>query len=114
MAQNYQNAPLGTREHELRLLEIAAASVNALAGIIYASFHPNTNIRPQTNQKGYTYPFVETDDFYVRFYHTGYHQRFGNYPFGLLNVVGYWAESELFGGVIVFERGESDSEVISS
>ena len=111
VAQDYQNAPLSTREHEFRLLEIAAASVNALAGIIYASFHPDTNIHPQTAER--PYPFVKTDDFYVRFYHTAY-QKFHSYPFGLLNVVGYWAEAELFGGVILFERGDSGSEVRSS
>ena len=95
----------------MRLLEITAASVHALAGIIYASFHPHTDINPKAT--GQIYRFTFTDDFYVKFYHTEY-QKFPSYPFGLLNVVGYWAEYEIFGGVILFERGESGSDVISS
>lgn len=33
------------------------------------------------------------------------------YPRGLADVVGYWAEGKIFGGVVVFERGESEQEV---
>lgn len=94
----------------LRLLEIAAASVNTLAGMIYVSFHPDTNMKPSEPQGGHWAQFSETDHFYVDFYHTKY-QRFMNYPFGLLNVVGYWAEAEIFGGVVLFEHAESSSEV---
>lgn len=33
------------------------------------------------------------------------------YPRGIGDVVGYWAEGKIFGGVVVFERGESEEEV---
>ncbi len=39
----------------------------------------------------------------VNFYHTKY-KIFEKYPFGLLDVVGYWAEAEIFGGVVLFEH----------
>jgi hypothetical protein len=29
----------------------------------------------------------------------------------MADMVGYWAEFELLGGVVVFDRGESDTEV---
>jgi hypothetical protein len=29
----------------------------------------------------------------------------GRYPRGFLDVVGYWAEAHIFGGVVVFDRG---------
>lgn len=112
LAQNYQNALPGSREHRLRLLEIAAASVNAWAGMIYTSFHPDTTIMPARPPEGHYWQFRRTDRFYVNFYHTRY-KGFEHYPFGLLNVVGYWAEAQLFGGVILFERVESDHEVQS-
>lgn len=86
--------------------------MNALAGMIYASFHPDTNIRPPKPRGGHRWHFRATNHFYVDFYHTGY-RVFEHYPFGLLNVVGYWAETELFGGVVLFERVESGSEVHS-
>ena len=36
---------------------------------------------------------------------------FKNYPRGLLDVVGYWAESQVFGGVLLFDRSGSGSQV---
>lgn len=32
-------------------------------------------------------------------------------PSGLGDVVGYWAERQIFGGVVLFDRGESKEEV---
>ena len=68
------------------------------------------DIKPSEPPGGHYYQFEGTDEFYVNFYHMKY-RRFENYPFGLLNVVGYWAETELLGGVVVFEHRESSSEV---
>lgn len=34
-----------------------------------------------------------------------------NYPQGFADVAGYWVEGQLFAGVIIFDRGESESEV---
>lgn len=94
----------------LRLLEIVAASVNTLAGMLYASFHPDTNIKPSELTIKDLRQCDLTGQFYVNFYHT-YYLLFDRYPFGLSNVVGYWAEAELFGGVLLFEHVESGSEV---
>lgn len=33
------------------------------------------------------------------------------YPRGAADVAGYWAEGRIFGGVVWFERGETDREV---
>jgi hypothetical protein len=33
------------------------------------------------------------------------------YPRGVANVAGYWAESKIFGGVFVFDRGEGEEDV---
>ena len=52
---------------------------------------------------------LKTDGFYVDFHDC--YISFQNYPLGLLDVVGYWAETQLFGGVLVFDRGDSGSEV---
>ncbi|KAH6895895.1 hypothetical protein B0T10DRAFT_587445 [Thelonectria olida] len=43
-----------------------------------------------------------------------FHRRFNflqRYPNGLADVVGYWAEGKIFGGAIVFDRGETEQEV---
>lgn len=36
------------------------------------------------------------------------------YPQGVADVVGYWAETQVFGGVVLFDRGETDEEVSCS
>lgn len=46
----------------------------------------------------------------IDFYHPAYTD-WDQYPRGISDGVGYWAESELFGGVVVFDRGESGEEV---
>lgn len=43
------------------------------------------------------------------FGHRSY-QDYDQYPRGLADMAGYWAESKIFGGVFVFDRGESDKE----
>ena len=111
MAQAYENALPGSREHHFRLVEIVAASLHAFAGILYKSSHPQTDIKPPKPREGHFYQFRDTDHFYVDFYHTNY-KLLERYPFGLLNVIGYWAEAELLGGVLLFERGSSSSEVV--
>ncbi|POR31120.1 Uncharacterized protein TPAR_08694 [Tolypocladium paradoxum] len=45
----------------------------------------------------------------VPFYHNFY-KAFDQYPRGRANMVGYWAESKILGGVALFNRGPSDLE----
>ena len=89
---------------------MAAASVHALAGMLYASSHLDMDVKPPEPKGGWHNLFHATDGFYVDFYHVKY-RRFQRYPFGLLNVVGYWAETQIFGGVLVFEHEEDGSGV---
>ena len=77
--------------------------MHALAGSLYASTHKEMEINPPEPPGGYGQVFHQTDEYYVNFYHTNY-RLFENYPFHLLNVVGYWAETEIFGGVVLFEH----------
>ena len=42
--------------------------------------------------------------------HEDYHD-LQQYPKGVGDVVGYWAEYHLFGGVVLFDRGESGTDV---
>jgi hypothetical protein len=44
------------------------------------------------------------------FMHEDYHN-LQQYPKGVADVVGYWAEYHLFGGVVLFDRGESGTDV---
>lgn len=44
---------------------------------------------------------------------TGAYMDWSRYPNGLADMAGYWAEIQLFGGVVLFDRGESEKEVSS-
>ena len=102
----FQKAPPKTREFDLRLLEIASASINTIGGMLFISCHPYFEIRPEWERAKVSHGHL----FYVQFYHRWY-KNHEIYPPGLLNVVGYWAETQIFGGVVLFERGNSGSEV---
>ena len=80
--------------------------MNALARRTYLDLHPDMDTKPPRSR----HQFSGADEFYVNFYHTNY-THFERYPFGLLDVLGYWAETEVFGGLLLFEREESGSNV---
>lgn len=43
-----------------------------------------------------------------------YHQEYLDYernPLGVADTVGYWTELKVFGGIVIFDRGESEQEV---
>ncbi|CAF9929375.1 MAG: hypothetical protein ALECFALPRED_004305 [Alectoria fallacina] len=109
LAQDYQNAPLNSRENHLQLLRIAAASVNALARKTYQDFHSDIVIKPSKLPELSHHQSNGVDDFY----HSNYRE-FKRYPFGRLDIMSYWAETELFGGVVLFERDESGSNIINA
>ena len=67
-----------------------------------ASSHPEMDVFPD-------HPHPQGTQFYVNFHDDYVH--FKNYPRGLLDVVGYWAETQVFGGVLLFDRSDSGSQV---
>lgn len=44
------------------------------------------------------------------FFHSWF-QEHAQYPEGVADMVGYWAEERILGGVVLFDRGESGNEV---
>jgi hypothetical protein len=55
----------------------------------------------------YRYDPVEPS---VVFYHRSYDE-YDQYPHGISDMVGYWAEAKIFGGVVLFDRSDSDANV---
>ena len=108
LVQAFQSSEEHSHLEDLRLLEMVAASLHFLAGAIYASFHPDTDLSPPFNPNDHR--FLMTSHFWVDFYHRAF-TFYEQYPYGLLNVVGYWAEAQILGGVLLFERGGSGREV---
>ncbi|KAF2803409.1 uncharacterized protein BDZ99DRAFT_526762 [Mytilinidion resinicola] len=124
-AQAYQNTTVGSKEFKIHLLEMIAIACHNIAVLIYkeikgsnipteriwyqpppiiSSLPPRLDGRPDEPE---TFPprLVLPTDFYHPFY-----QAMEQYPEGVADVVGYRAELRIFGGVVVFDRGESGDE----
>lgn len=109
--QGYRDAVPGSRQFDLRLLEITALTLHEMASQVSMQSDNGIHRRPPMQRKPLLFSYVEpappppTDLF-----HPGYmdHQE---YPHGVASMVGYWAELAIFGGVVLFHRGESGQEV---
>lgn len=120
--QNYQNSTVGSREFNLRLVELVARSIHQIAVLLFQSddkLHNKEHINSVVSWKreprwiGEGRRRVLEEPLEPRptlFYHVDYMDH-DQYPDGMADVAGYWAEDRIFGGVAVFERGESGSEV---
>lgn len=99
VAQLYQNAGVGSESFNMYLLELIAIAIHDTAGNLYTAFHldggPSTPEDADVRKK--SVPFS-----------TYWFSRDDMYPKGIVDVVGYWAETHIFGGIVVFDRGPED------
>ncbi|KAK2768653.1 hypothetical protein FQN54_000509 [Arachnomyces sp. PD_36] len=96
-AQKLQDTALGSKEFSFALMNLMAIMMHDLAVNIYEEFHPlSTHI-------------VSTEPTLPDFAHPKY-LNYRAYPRGLADLVGYWAEMRIFGGVVVFEHGNPPGE----
>lgn len=84
----------------MHLLELAAVAIHDMAGNLFAQFHPNgepegsSPIPPQ---------FKNMVSLSTMLYCVP-----NSYPRGYLDAVGYWAEVQIFSGVVLFDRGPQE------
>ncbi|KAL2282383.1 hypothetical protein FJTKL_10986 [Diaporthe vaccinii] len=112
LLRDFQDARPGTKEHALSLIELLARSCHQLAVLI---FQLNDGVHKHALYEAWRdAPNVDPRERVTKkppsaFSNTVYHF-YEQYPNGLADVVGYWAESKIFGGVVVFDRGPSGTE----
>ena len=118
MLQAFQNETPGSRGFQLRLIELTAVACHQIAAFLFQ--HEGSNhfgeygawiaeqhkLRDGGAEKYQYYPVGPS----VPFYHQAYTSD-DMYPRGVSDVVGCWAEAKIFGGVVLFDRGETDKEV---
>lgn len=110
---------LGSKAWKLRLLELCVIACHDIAVYLYQlddGVHKHAEWSDWRDEKIASLP----EDAPARernkcgpptpFYRNGYVKpdRFYN---GLADVVGYWAEVRIFGGVVLFDRGETEDQV---
>lgn len=83
-----------------------AVACHDIAGLVYLNTQPGLRRQGQTPEQSLAALEGRPTDFM----HEDYHD-WEQYPNGIADVVGYWAEYHLFGGVVLFDRGESGTDV---
>ncbi|KAJ3546675.1 hypothetical protein NM208_g1890 [Fusarium decemcellulare] len=84
LVEAFQRSSPGSKEFHLRLIEMVAVAVHQIAVLTFdldESLHKNDGVTLKER-----------------------------YPNGIGDMVGYWAENRILGGVVLFDRGESGFE----
>lgn len=110
--RRYQAIPAGSSESTLPLIELVAVAIHHIAVLLYKmeNFHRASGIQMDricsSTVRGKTTfhptPFCLYD-----------YADPVQYPEGVAELPGYWAEDRIFGGVVLFGRGDSGTEVIT-
>ncbi|KAK7720728.1 hypothetical protein SLS63_009722 [Diaporthe eres] len=112
--ERYQAVPVGSRASQPVLIELVAVAVHAIAVKLFKldSHGPHKKDTPCPVKD----PYAEAEaDIRRRFqpWPTSFavtsYTDVEQYPDGVADLAGYWAESLIFGGVVLFGRGESGS-----
>ncbi|KAJ9416330.1 hypothetical protein QL093DRAFT_2593095 [Fusarium oxysporum] len=107
----FEEATMDSQPFYLRLFELLAVSIHQIAVYLYQQDGANhthqdyqrwiDSPRDSSKWDGYRHPTAFCHTFYIAV---------ERYPNGDADTVGYWAEAKIFGGVFVFDRGESETE----
>lgn len=114
----YHSAAPGSREFNKRLIELLAVALHQTAMLLYQSdqvLHKNDGIsswHPPRSDRGFwrMYPDGHTPTIFRHSWFDNYK----SYPNGVADVVGYWAENRILGGVALFDRRgkEGDTDAV--
>ncbi|EEP75924.1 predicted protein [Uncinocarpus reesii 1704] len=115
LAQSYQNTTIGSKEFKLRLLEITATTFHGMAVSIFNQVHDkgSDSCNPSSSTSNKDQLARPSSELPTRLLHADY-MDYDWYPSGLADGVGYWAELCLFGGVVLFNRGDSECEALDA
>ena len=86
----------------LHLLEMIAIAIHDMAANLFATFHPDGEPRRSDSDECGFHP-----DGMISL-STACYINYSRYPRGMADVAGYWAEVQIFGGVVVFNRGPEE------
>ncbi|KAK2809035.1 hypothetical protein FQN50_004088 [Emmonsiellopsis sp. PD_5] len=113
-AQAYQNAPLWSEDFKLRLMELVAVACHNIAVELYIKADGGIRKPAPLPPKPRSHPLLQPPQPNItELFHDAY-EDYDQYPNGIADIVGYWAEYRLFGGVVLFDRGESGLECKSA
>ncbi|KAK3936968.1 hypothetical protein QBC46DRAFT_393850 [Diplogelasinospora grovesii] len=122
LIREYGLAAVGSRAFKVRLIELMANAIHQIGVYIYKNVESPHNkeqlecwkppprrvelIRPGGPIELRDWPYEP----FPTFFSVDYYRWHEKYPDGLADVVGYWAEDCILGGITLFDRGESGIE----
>ncbi|KAK8859076.1 hypothetical protein PGQ11_009810 [Apiospora arundinis] len=104
----FQAASPGSRAFNVRLIELVAVALHQIAVVIYQldeNLHKNDSVndwKPPESDKVFwnNHPDGPLPILFQHAWYLAYDQ----YPDGVADMAGYWAESRILGGVVLFDR----------
>ncbi|KAG8162850.1 hypothetical protein KVR01_007328 [Diaporthe batatas] len=100
--QRYQDIPVGSRASKMPFLELIVATIHSIAAHLFkladGGFHKNA-VWPSDDAYEQEYLAKRPPPFSLLHYSKQ------QYPDGMADMAGYWAEDRIFGGVVLFGRG---------
>ncbi|POR33534.1 Uncharacterized protein TPAR_06241 [Tolypocladium paradoxum] len=107
---DYRAASPGSRAFNTRLVEMAAVAVHEMAVQLFNNgpmFHSDDGIAswvpPKDDDLTVWWEFFPDGAWPTLFRH-GWYVDHDQYPNGVADMAGYWAEARIFGGVVLFDR----------
>lgn len=108
--QRYQSAPVGSRASKLPFIELIAVAIHTTAAHLFkkvdGGLHQNEEYPSDEWYKEVVHRRRKPTPFSLWLYDDP-----KQYPDGNADVAGYWAEDQIFGGIVLFDRGESGAEM---
>lgn len=121
----FQAASPGSRVFRTRLVEILAVAIHQMAVMLYKN---NPELAPESSSTVHKVHIWEPPkgpksrwntwwDFHPHgppptLFHHPWYINHDHYPNGAADMAGYWAESRIIGGVVLFDRSGSDPDAV--
>lgn len=102
LLKSYRRAAVGSKEFNTRLIELVAAAIHEIAVILF-----QLDLRLHQGDVDAIVQWKEDDEDVApraTIFNHPYYLDDDVYPDGVADVVGYWAEDRILGGVAVFDR----------
>ncbi|KAK3332357.1 hypothetical protein B0T19DRAFT_482650 [Cercophora scortea] len=110
----YRACSPGSRAFKTRLIEMTAVAVHAIAVHLFklgTSLHTDDGIASWTppNEEDSRYWSKNPDGALPTLFYHHWYSNHEQYPDGIADMVGYWAEARILGGVVLFDRRDPES-----
>jgi hypothetical protein len=116
LINDFRSAPPGSRAFKTRLIEMAAVGVHEIAVQLFnlgGSLHSDDNIFSWVPSTDDVFWELFPDGAWPTLFRHAWYVDFEQYPDGVADMAGYWAEARILGGVVLFDRrgeGQPDAQ----